>query len=467
MKRSLCLVCLVLIAPSAFGQQAVKSVPLTVSPAKEPTSALKWRLLPPLRDLRPGNAAFCYQRAHNPEIFAGLQRHPDYQNYSDWLTQPLNKFPADKARALLPAAVLRDVDEGARRLHCDWELIERLRKDGFSTLLPEVQMTRVYGSLLALRARLEIHDRQYDRAIRSLQSGYALARHVAEGPTLINALVGIAIAGQMDRQLETLLEQPDAPNLYWSLTNLPRPFIDTRRGLEGEGLMVDAMFPNIRDTLQKTRPRPFSTDEIQTGLDGLANIAGGQTEVRVLVALYAAKVYPEAKKFSLANGWTEENLAALPVTQVALMFAVTDYDRHLEDTIKWAGVPYWEARPRFAELTKRLADAKRDSALSPGMLAQLILPAVHNVALAQVRAERKHAALRCVEALRLHAAEHNGRLPAALADIKAVPVPSDPATGTAFSYRVEGTTAHLEGGAPEGEPASERNTLHYEITLRP
>src|SRR2546429_6962734 len=32
-------------------------------------------------------------------------------------------------------------------------------------------------------------------------------------------------------QLETLLRQPDAPNLYWSLTVLPKPFADLQPSL--------------------------------------------------------------------------------------------------------------------------------------------------------------------------------------------------------------------------------------------
>ena len=37
-------------------------------------------------------------------------------------------------------------------------------------------------------------------------------------------MVGAAIAYVMDAVLEELLKQPGAPNLYWALTTLPRPY---------------------------------------------------------------------------------------------------------------------------------------------------------------------------------------------------------------------------------------------------
>lgn len=464
MKRLLCLTWCVLAAPALLAQ-APKAIHFDISSATPARPALKLRLLPSLRDTRSGNAVFHYQRAHNPEFFSALQRSEDFDKFYDWLTLPLDKFPADKARAFLPTQVLNEIDAGARRSHCDWELMERLRKDGIYTLLPEVQVARTFGNLLGLRARLEIHDKKYDKAVYTLQSGYSLARHVSEGPTLINALVGLNITNTMNKQLETLIQQPDAPNLYWSLTHMPRPFIDIRIPLEGEALMVEALFPNVRDAIYKTPGKVIAPVEIQTALDSLSEVVGDKNQMRVMAAIYAAKVYPEAKKFFLEEGWTEEQFRALPVTQAALMYAVVDYDRELDDMVKLVSLPYWEARPRYAALTQRLREAKNGNSTTPGMLAQLIIPAVDSAVFTHVRTDRQLAALRTVEALRLYAAQE-GKLPAALDAIKEVPLPLDPVTGKFFDYRVEGPTAHLVGGPPAGDQANERNSIHYEITLR-
>ena len=73
--------------------------------------------------------------------------------------------------------------------------------------------------------------------------------------------------------------------------------------------------------------------------------------------------------------------------------------------------------------------------------------------------------LRHVEALRLHAAGHDGKFPAKLSEIS-VPLPDDPFTGKPFRYEVMGNTAHLRGSPPPGEEKDPEFNIHYEITLR-
>ena len=51
-------------------------------------------------------------------------------------------------------------------------------------------------------------DRKLDRSLYTLQTGFTLGRHVSEGPTLIQALVGAAVTNQMIEELEYLLQQP-------------------------------------------------------------------------------------------------------------------------------------------------------------------------------------------------------------------------------------------------------------------
>src|SRR5207253_1633429 len=84
---------------------------------------------------------------------------------------------------------------------------------------------------------------------------------------------------------------------------------------------------------------------------------------------------------------------------------------------------------------------------------------------AQTRIEQRIALLRHVEAIRLHAAANDGKLPATLTEIK-VPLPDDPFTGKPFRYRLDGATAHLQGTPPKGEEKSPGFNVHYEITVR-
>jgi hypothetical protein len=95
----------------------------------------------------------------------------------------------------------------------------------------------------------------------------------------------------------------------------------------------------------------------------------------------------------------------------------------------------------------------------------LVGPSVYRVHRIRWLLDQRIALLRHVEALRLYAAEHDGRLPAKLSEI-AVPLPDDPLTGKPFRYEVTGDTAHLRGQAPVVEEKNPEFNVHYEVTLR-
>ena len=83
---------------------------------------------------------------------------------------------------------------------------------------------------------------------------------------------------------------------------------------------------------------------------------------------------------------------------------------------------------------------------------------------AHARLEQRIALLRCVEALRLYAAAHDGKLPVLLADAP-VPVPVDPITGKEFRYSLEGGTALLRGTPPSGLEKNAAYNVRYEIKI--
>ena len=98
-------------------------------------------------------------------------------------------------------------------------------------------------------------------------------------------------------------------------------------------------------------------------------------------------------------------------------------------------------------------------------LLQALLPALTKVRRAQGRLEQRIALLRHVEALRLFATDHDGRLPGSLAEVS-VPLPADPFTGKPFRYALDGATAHLRGSPPPGEEKNPGFNVHYEITIQ-
>ena len=73
--------------------------------------------------------------------------------------------------------------------------------------------------------------------------------------------------------------------------------------------------------------------------------------------------------------------------------------------------------------------------------------------------------LRVVEALHLHAAAHDGKLPKALADVP-VPLPVDPFSGKPFVYKLEGDAAVVQGTPPGGEEKTAAYNIRYEVTIK-
>jgi hypothetical protein len=113
---------------------------------------------------------------------------------------------------------------------------------------------------------------------------------------------------------------------------------------------------------------------------------------------------------------------------------------------------------------QRLQASTEEAAGGPGQLFLDLLPALGRVHMLHARHERDLAILRCVEAIRIYAAAHDGRLPPSLADITEAPVPLDPLYGRPFSYEVAGNKAVLESPLPPGGRTNDGQ--RYEITLR-
>jgi hypothetical protein len=462
-----------LAAPAAPAQD-IEPIRLTLHPAAPAGPALRYHLLPQLHEMRPGNAAELYRQAA-----AEMKKRNDATgaagDIDDWLELPPEKLPRDKARKLLEGYrdVFRLADQAARCESCDWGITERVRKMGVNVSLADVQDMRALVRLLALRARLDAVEGRTNRAARDLQTGFALGRHVGDNPTLICSLIGLAITAVTTHELEVLLlVQEKAPNLYWALTDLPRPFIDLRKGLEGERLFLYGTFPGLLEALNDPDAPSMKPEQIKPGLQTLAEALdlGKDYPTRAAISLLVRAKHKAAQGALVAAGYPRERVEKMPHMQVALMHALQQYDRYFDETLKWQTFPYVEAKQGMQRAERLLREA-RAKMLSPASdvpalpLAYFFLPSVQKVFGAQARIDRRLAALRCVEAIRLYTAAHGGKLPPTLAAVKEVPVPNDPYLGKPFAYRLADGVATLEGPPPAGEKANVGNALKYELTV--
>ncbi|MBN1490248.1 MAG: hypothetical protein JXA69_10045 [Phycisphaerae bacterium] len=375
------------------------------------------------------------------------------------LKKPLAELASsDEIRSLLERhhEVLAQVTLAARRETCVWDL--PVREQGIHMPLPSLTRFRTLARLVALQARLQIAEGRNADACRTVQTGLAMARHMGQGPTLISALVAVAMAELTLDRVAELIQNTDAPNLYWALTDLPQSFIDARTPMQFEKSILYLTFPQLRNLADAA----LTPEQAQALSDEIVRILDSREtgwNARLAAAAVAIKVYPIAKQHLVSLGYTPERMEAMPVQQTILLYWLDQYTRSRDEMFKWFSVPYWQAAEGLRAAEAKLAE-NPDRLLNPCIA---LLPSLRKAHLRTTMPDRSIAALRCIEAVRLHAAAHDGRPPTQLDDITLVPIPIDPITGAPFRYEVNGNQILLEGPAPvDGSP---KDGLRYEMTL--
>jgi hypothetical protein len=466
---------LLVATATAAADDDVRSKPLTLHPPAAADRALRYALLPELQDMTPGNAAEHYRQAIKDITREGQQR-TELEAALDRLSAaPPKDVPREEVARLLKQyeKTLAEMDAGARCENCDWGLIEEMRKKGVGYLGPDYVSVRVLGKLLDLRARCELADGKTAQAARTLRSGFAMSRQVGEAPGLLAAFYGLQITDRMTDRLEELIQRPDAPSFYWPLADLPRPFIDLRKPAQGERVLAYNSFPGLTEMAGDPNARPWTPEQVETVV-GVMWYIHADIDIDILRAanqgemlLRIAAQHEDDKARLLAEGRPKELVDAMPHIQVALLASMRRHDQFLDEMTKWQSVPYWEARPAIEQFVReRIKERGRNDGSSIPVTYWLGKGAKVVFAY-RARADRRIAALRCVEAVRLYAAGHDGKLPASLDDLKDTPVPDDPATGKPFGYRVVGDRAFFSSTPFPGQPATNVTTPTYELCFKP
>ncbi|MDY3553350.1 hypothetical protein R5W24_002451 [Gemmata sp. JC717] len=416
----------VAIASAVATPRAETHVKLTVDATAAPKPALRYVLLPELKELTPGNPIPAYMKCVIGQESGGTES------------------PAD--RGLLQLA-----DRAARMDKPDWQILPKLRTDGLALLLPDLQKMRQLSAALQERFRDEVARGRFDDAQVTAKTMFALARHMGEHPTLIGSLVAIALAQVAAAPFEEMLGQPGCPNFYWALTALPQPFVPLDKALEGERMLIDAELRDLDDQ------QPMTTAQLKKLIQHLERIDRRDTKLIDWLARTAKDAdHMEAARARLSeHGIAGERVAQFSPYQVLLLDERREYEIQRDEQMKLVPLPAWEAVPRL----------KRVPAPKMRPIVDTFLPELQRIRAAQARVDQRLALLRHVEALRLHAAGHGGALPARLADVD-VPVPVDPFTGKPFRYEVIDGAAHLWGTPPLGYEDNAAYNLHYEIVIR-
>lgn len=440
------------------GMRAVaEDVSLVVSPARPAVPALGHRLLPLESELNPGNAAPIYMRLGlviAPEAREQLEKKP-----IDWLKVPLDQFPAAEAGKFIDRwkGQTALIEIGARRRSCEWDYpLAEQRDHANNILLPDAQAMRTWGRLLAVKARVGVAEQEIDEAIRTIEAGIAFGRHVGDGPFLINNLIGMAIIRAMLDPLDEVISAPDAPSLYWSLTALPRPLVGIREALANEYKLCEWLLPEMTDLDQDLTDAEWEARlaRLHGRLVRLkAEYQPEKVDPRInTLAGFRELALPDARKYVQERMGKVDGIGD---DRMILIYLGGKYRDLYDEVYKASYLPFWEAAPSYRRGEEQLQGVKS----GPLWPFASLIAAVESGHRAEAMLDRRIAALRIVEALRLHAGIE-GHLPESLDRVKVVPIPIDPVSGKPFAYRLEGGTATL------GDETPDKLGLTYRITLR-
>ena len=425
---------------------------LFVDPAAEPIPALRYSFTGELVERKAGNAAPFYYRSFWLMTQVPAPKRTAVMEFLDASAEDLKK---ENVGALLAEFddVFREIKTATLREHCDWQF--RMQDlDGMKAiefLLPETSQLRELGRLIAIRARWEIANGQHEQAIDTLRQGYQLAIDTGQPRSLVSSLVGIAIATIMNEQVIELIQASDSPNLYWALAELPRPLISVRRAMELELSWGDRIFPFLRDAENVQRsPEEWKRvfRDASSKLGQLAEITDSSLGSDLAMTGIMMHGYVRAKKRLAEQGFDEAELNKMPAMQVIAIYQNRVNRRIRDEIMKWSLVPYHQSWQRLEQSEAML---RRDGFFGVHSengevlpVASLLFPALSAARRAEARNWTFLNFLQTIEAIRMYAAEHDGRLPDTLDDIRSAPVPLDPVTMAPFTYERQGDEAILE-----------------------
>jgi hypothetical protein len=440
------------------------SISIPLHPVAPVGPDLHYQLLPRAIDTHPGNAAIAYATAAS---LIPPDRPADEAATLDNLRHvPLDALDEAAATAILErhAAALAALRTAARYDSVDWQV--PFRTQGFAAVnTPNLGSFRHLTNVLTLAIRLDLKHKNFPAAHDKLQTGFALAHHLGQSDTLLQQLVAAAIANVMTHELEEWIGTPDAPNLFWPIANLPRPFLDFPRAVAAERDVIYFTVPELRDMRAGI---PLSNDAWTSFANRFAALSSGAPTTdspprdpwqrQAIATGYALLFYPAARQYLLTHHpMTPDQLDQLSVAQTLGKYFPDSYDETVDQTFRYLPLPPALALPGLREAEKNFSTGRSN----PNLLARILLPSLSRATYVTANVNRTLDMLQTLEALRAHAAQNHNTLPAALTDIH-LPIPLDPFTNTPFTYAHTPTATTLTSTPPS--PTSPTETLQYTLT---
>src|SRR5438132_4597817 len=412
------LVVTILVAPPVDSRAGETAARLNVQPMAAPKPALKYVLLPEVREMNPGNAAQWYVRCFQEQrnFFFSKQANAARARYRALSLAELRKENLRQYGGF----ALTQADWAARLATVDWEVLQRVQTEGLDLLLPELGPIEILATALQVRLRGQVAGQHFDEAVGTAKTMFALARHLGEYPAGAANRIGLSTAQLALDTLEEMLQQPGCPNLYWALTDLPCPLVDLRRGLQGDSALVAAELRPLRDDAPMTEADVEKVVSRLSGALGFAREQAGQSLQNLRARLRARVKDPErvraARRRLIDAGSTEglvplvqaillhywdgskkiyaDQVLSFRPAQVVLLDEKRAYEIGRDEALKLLGLAPWQ----IDVLTSGGGTEREGEALFADLVPQVI-----KLRRQQAGLEQRIGLLRHVEALRLYA----------------------------------------------------------------
>lgn len=252
---SVCFMVLFLTSiPADARRFAEGPVKLTIYPAKAGELEKKYLLMVKADDQIDGDAVPLYEQA-----IKSIPKDFNQDQILAWLNLPVEQFPQQQAEEALQKYLepLKLAARAARCKKCNWPEVTPGGRLG------DIGGYRKLAFILELWARLEISRSGYEGATIAIRTGFGMARHLGQAPTIVQGVVGISVGAVMCKELERYVQGQDSPNLYQALTDLPRPFVDVEKAIENEKKVVLDLPPDDLREEQTAEQKEAAFDRVR------------------------------------------------------------------------------------------------------------------------------------------------------------------------------------------------------------
>jgi hypothetical protein len=438
---------------------------LTLHPSSAGPTPADFRLLPDVVDQTPGDAVPLYLMARRywPDAKTTDEiLYPENHKY-DYLDTPIDRFPKQYAQRLLDgyANTLAYADAAARRREAVWDVhIDAPLKGYPFTYLNDL---RHVINLLSFRIMYEESQRDWNAAHYSMQTQFAIGQQLAVNPDIPRAMVASnCLELALYHGVSEWISRQGSANLYWALTDLPRPFVDLRAIAQNDPIAQRRWDPQLDLAMRGQLPAqqwPAVLHEMVAHIhdyNRLPQKVDAAEVDRKLRSLMDAAA-PRAKPWLIAHGMARGQVEAMSNEQAVGMYWCQEYKTASDELWKAWTLPYWQANEQMMQSWRAMRADQPPLSQNPLVDAYLIcedaygnrreVPEGLYIRYQITRTDQYLALMRTIEALRDYAASHEGHPPQNLDQI-ALPLPVDPLTGKPFEYHANGQSATIEAPSP-------------------